>query len=30
MKNEVHIVDDQDHPQMVGSLYKTEKLKYLS
>lgn len=29
MKSEVHIVDDQDHPQMVGSLCKTEELTYL-
>jgi hypothetical protein len=29
MKSEVHIVDDQAHPKMVGNLCKTQKLTYL-
>jgi hypothetical protein len=29
LSSEVHIVDDQDHPQMVGSLCKIEELTYL-
>jgi hypothetical protein len=29
MKIEVHIVDDQDHPQMVISLCKIKELTYL-